>query len=488
MNTKEWIANKIKQDEIDKFLNKDGSCFINDELIFSLLKKNSSPSKERVREIIAKAKGINRLELEEAAVLLNVEDEDLWQEIFEAGMTIKKTVYGPRVVTFAPFYPSNLCVNNCLYCSFREKNTQEVRKTLSMDEIARETQALVAMGHKRLIMAFGEHPKSDADYIVDAVKTVYDTKFENGEIRRVNINCAPMSVEDLRKFKEVGIGTYQVFQETYHRPTYGEVHPTGIKADYLWRLYSMHRAYEAGVDDLGIGVLFGLYDWRFEVMALLAHTIELESKFGGVGPHTISFPRLKFADNACLSTESKWLVSDEDFKKLIGVIRLMVPYTGMIISARESAEIRNDVIKIGCTQFDASSKIGIGSYSESNSFEDQDLKRQQFSLGDTRSLDQAIQDMASFGFISSFCTSCYRCKRTGEKFMDLAKDHKINHFCMPNAILTFKEYLLDYASEKTKSIGDDLIEKEIANLDEIFVPIVRDYIVRLEAGERDLRI
>lgn len=488
MTNKKWIDNKIKQEEIDKYLNKDGSAFIDNNLLETLLKDNINPSKEKVREIIAKAKDIQRLELEEAATLLNVEDEELWQEIFQAGAEIKQTVYGARVVTFAPFYPSNFCVNNCLYCSFREKNTDEIRKKLSIEEVIKETQALVSMGHKRLIMAFGEHPVSDADYIVDAVRAVYNTKFKNGEIRRVNINSAPMSIEDLKKFKEVGIGTYQVFQESYHKETYEKVHPTGIKSNYLWRLYSMHRANDAGIDDFGIGVLFGLYDWRFEVMSLLAHTIELETRFNGVGPHTISFPRLKFADNASLSTESKYLVSDEDFFKLIAVIRLMVPYTGMIISAREPVEVREKAIQIGCTQYDASSKIGIGTYSEDSDFEEQDLKRQQFELGDTRSLDKAIQDMAKLGMITSFCTSCYRCKRTGEKFMGLAKNHNINHFCMPNAILTFKEYLLDYASPETIEIGNQLIEKEISRLNKVFVEPVRESLERLEKGERDLRI
>jgi 2-iminoacetate synthase len=488
MSNSSWIKNQIKIDQRDKFLKPDGTDFIDEEKIFSLLKEGQNPDPARIREIIAKAKSITRLDPEETAMLLHVEDPQLWEEIYEAGLEIKKTVYGPRVVTFAPFYPSNFCVNNCLYCGFSTENCNEVRRTLSMDEIAKETEALVSIGHKRLIMAYGEHPKSDADYIAESVRTVYNTKYENGEIRRVNINCAPMCVEDLRKFKEVGIGTYQVFQETYHHDTFKKVHPSGIKSDYNWRLYSMHRAYEAGIDDLGIGVLFGLYDWRFEVMGLLFHTIELENRFGGVGPHTISFPRLKIADNSPLSEHSQWLVSDEDFKKLVAVIRLSVPYTGMILTARETAEVRNDVVKVGCTQYDASSKIGIGSYSEDNALDDQDLKKQQFTLGDTRTLDEAIRDMASFGYISSFCTSCYRCKRTGEKFMGLAKDHKIHHFCMPNAILTFKEYLLDYASEETRKVGEKAIENEMKNLDEVFVPIVTEYLKKLEAGDRDLRV
>ncbi|MCS7242760.1 [FeFe] hydrogenase H-cluster radical SAM maturase HydG [Candidatus Caldatribacterium sp.] len=476
----------IREEEIERYL-VHGQDFINDEEIENLLKKCRNPEPQKVRDILAKSLALERLEPEETATLLNVEDEELWEEIFQAAGEVKRKVYGDRIVTFAPLYCSNFCVNNCLYCGFRRDNHLQKRRQLTIEEVRKEAEALVSMGHKRLIMVYGEHPLSDVDYIAKTIQTVYDTKVGKGEIRRVNVNAAPMDIARLKVLKEVGIGTFQVFQETYHHETYKRVHPEGtIKAHYRWRLYALHRAQEAGIDDVAIGALFGLYDWKFEVMGLLYHTIDLERHFGGVGPHTISFPRLEPAINTPFVQETRYRVSDRDFKRLVAVIRLSVPYTGMIITAREPAHIRREVIPVGCTQTDASTRIGIGAYSER--YTEQDLKRQQFQIGDPRSLDEVVRELAAMGYITSFCTADYRCGRTGKYFMGIAKKGKIHHFCMPNAILTFKEYLIDYASPETRKVGEELIERKFAELDESLKPIVREYLTRIEHGERDLRI
>lgn len=487
LKVKDWMSQVIRPEEVEKYLDKKGNDFIQEDQIESLL-KTTRPEVSAVRDIIKKSEDIQILTLQECATLLNVEDPELWEEIFAAGLRVKQKVYGPRIVTFAPLYTSNYCVNNCLYCGFRSENRGEHRLQLKEEDLVEEVKRLTAIGHKRLVLSVGEHPCSGVDYLVNTLKTIYSVKNGNGEIRRVNVNCAPMGVNDLKKLKEVGIGTLQVFQETYHRQTYSKVHPSGLKSDFRWRLYVMHRAMEAGIDDMGIGALFGLYDWKFDVMGLLSHARELEKRFNGVGPHTISFPRLRAADGNGMSSNSQYAVSDRDFKRLVAVLRLAVPYTGMIITAREPAEIRDDVIQVGCTQIDADSRIGIGAYSNENSNEDQNLKQQQFELGDTRTLDQAIQDMAKLGYISGFCTACYRSCRTGSHFMGFAKDSKISHFCMPNAILTFKEYLLDYGSPETKKVGEGLIASEFEKLDPVFKPIVSEYLKRLENGERDLKV
>ena len=475
----------IKENEITRFEN-NGSDFINEEKIESLLQKNKSPEKKKIREIIQKSLGIERLEPDETAALLNVNDDNLWEEIFQAAGEVKRRVYDNRIVTFAPLYCSNFCVNSCLYCGFRKENTNEKRRRLTLEEVKKETEALVSLGHKRLITVYGEHPLSDIDYIVDTIRTIYATKLGNGEIRRVNINAAPFSIEKLKLLKEAGIGTYQVFQETYHHQTYKKVHPAGIKSNYKWRLYVLHRAQEAGIDDVAIGVLFGLYDWKFEVMGLLCHTMDLEKRFG-VGPHTISFPRLKTAANAPFIQETKYKVSDRDFKKLVAVIRLSVPYTGMIITARETPEILKEVIPVGCTQTDASTRIGIGAYSES--YNEQEAERQQFLLGNTKSLDEVIRGFAETGYITSFCTAGYRCGRTGKCIMQLLKGGKERWFCKLNAVLTFREWLNDFASQKTKEAGEVIIKKEIKEIEEKipqFFPKFMEYYRRIENGEKDL--
>jgi len=478
----EWIDNVIKPDQLEKYLNR-GRDFINEELINQALLANQNPAKTRLREIIAKALELERLNPDETAALLNCSDEDIWQEMYQAGYRVKEKVYGRRIVTFAPLYVSNYCVNSCVYCGFRSENGQTIRHQLSLEEVEAEVAALVQQGHKRLIMVYGEHPASDVHYIAQTLIRAYNTKVGNGEIRRVNVNAAPMSVDDLKVLRDVGIGTFQVFQETYHHKSYQRLHPRGIKANYHWRLYSLHRAMEAGVDDVGIGALFGLYDWKFEVMGLLLHTIDLEQKFGGVGPHTISVPRIEPAVNTPFTQKSRYLVDDDSFKKLVTVIRLSVPYTGLILTARERAEVRNEVIKVGCTQLDAGSNIGIGGYAQNRL----DYHRQQFILGDNRSLDEMIRDLARMGFITSFCTADYRCGRTGECFMSITKQGKIHNLCMPNAILTFKEYLLDYASPETRAEASYLIDKELMALpNEQVREKVKGMLERIEAGERDL--
>ncbi|CFY11646.1 [FeFe]-hydrogenase maturation HydG, radical SAM [Syntrophomonas zehnderi OL-4] len=482
VSVNEWIRNVIKPEQVEKYLNK-GQDFLDENLIKQTLLANQQPDKERIREIIAKSKELVRLDPDETAALLNCQDEELWQEMYGAGLQIKQNVYGRRIVTFAPLYISNYCVNSCVYCGFRTENKASRRKQLTMPELEEEIRALVAKGHKRLIMVYGEHPSSDVHYIAETLKVAYSTKEGHGEIRRANVNAAPLAVEDLEILRDVGIGTFQVFQETYHHQTYQKLHPRGLKANYLWRLYALHRAMEAGVDDVGIGALFGLYDWKFEVMGLLLHTIDLEEKFGGVGPHTISFPRMEPAINTPFAEKSPYIVNDDTFKKLVTVIRLSVPYTGMILTARESARVRNDVINVGCTQIDAGSNIGIGGYQEDSLAYD----KQQFILGDNRSLDEAIRDMAKMGYITSFCTADYRCGRTGGCFMGIAKKGKIHNLCMPNAILTFKEYLLDYASDETRAAADYLINQELAALpsDQVRETVIK-MLDRINQGERDL--
>ncbi len=469
-----------------------GMDFISEYEISRHLEGNRNPSRQQIRDIIQKALTIERLEPQETAALLNVTDPDLWQEIFNAAGKIKKAVYDNRIVTFAPLYCGSYCVNNCLYCAFRKSNHEELRRVLSMDEIKRETEVLAGeIGHKRLIAVFGEHPATDAGYMVAVLRSIYSvkvpTKTGYSNIRRVNINGAPLSIEEFRMIKVAGIGTYQIFQETYHHVTYAKVHPIEtVKADYAWRLYALHRAQEAGIDDVAIGVLFGLYDWKFEVMGLLYHAIDLEKHFG-VGPHTISFPRLEPAANTPLAENSKYKVSDEDFKKLVAVLRLSIPYAGMILTARESAEIRRQVIPLGITQIDASTKIGIGAYSDR--YSEQELKNQQFLIGDPRSLDEVIRELADTGYITSFCTAGYRCSRTGKCIMDLLKSGKERWFCKVNAVLTYKEWLNDFASPETKAKGEAIIKKEIEEIKTQVPTIYPQFAAmydRIQKGERDL--
>ncbi|MDD4150560.1 MAG: [FeFe] hydrogenase H-cluster radical SAM maturase HydG [Bacteroidales bacterium] len=477
MTTKKtWAEQVIKQDEIDKYL-VNGKDFIDDQEIFRHLKENQNPDKQRIRDIMQKSLAIERLNPDEVAALLAVDDEDLLQEMYATALKVKQKVYDNRIVFFAPLYCSNLCVNSCMYCGFRKENTDEKRRILTMDEIREETRIMTREGHKRMIIVFGEHQRSDADYMVESIKAAYSVREKSpkgpgyGDMRRINVNAAPMEISELKKLLDAEIGTYQVFQETYHKPTYKVVHPAGPKSNYQWRLYALHRAMDAGIDDVATGALFGVYDWKFEVMGLLYHAMDLERQFG-IGPHTISFPRLTPASGSQLSTDSKYLVSDEHMKKLVAILRLAVPYTGLICTVREKPETHTDLMTIGCTQTDASSNIGIGGYTDAlkeaalaqSEGRTQIKDEQQFILNDTRTLDEMIREMAKLGMISSFCTAGYRCGRTGDKIMGLLKSCTEGKFCKLNAVLTFREFLDDYASDETREIGFPLIEKELAEI------------------------
>jgi 2-iminoacetate synthase len=487
----DYCANFIRRDQIDKYLD-NGRDFIPDDTIHALLAAQGAPDPQQVRDILARSLAMETLRPEETAALLRVTDPALLEEMVATAWQVKHKVYDNRVVTFAPLYISNPCVNRCLYCGFSDDNRQQRRVRLGMDEIRRECEVLAGkIGHKRLIMDCGEHPDTSTEYLHEALRTVYAVRVPTRrgvvQIRRVNLNVAPMPIEDLRYLKETGIGTYQVFQETYHHETYRRLHPGHTpKSDYAWRLTCMHRALEASVDDVGIGVLFGLYDWRFEVLALVHHARELERCFK-IGPHTISFPRLRPASSSPLATASPWMVGDEDFLKAVTVLRLSVPYTGMIITARENAGVRQEAIRRGCTQMDAGSRVGIGAYSEISG--DQVKDHQQFLLGDTRSLEELIRDLAKQGMITSFCTAGYRCGRTGGCIMDALKTGKEGKFCKVNAVLTFREWLDDFSSPETLRLCEPVLQRE---LDEIrtqlpkFYPKVREHYDRIVAGERDL--
>ncbi len=455
--------------------------FIPENEIFQWLEKTKNPSKERVREIIQRSLDKNRLEPEEMATLINADSPEMAEEIFAGARALKEKIYGNRIVLFAPLYVGNECINNCQYCGFRCTNSEVARKTLSMPELEQEIEALVNRGHKRLIMVYGEHPQYDAQFIHDSVQTVYAQKHGNGEIRRVNINAAPLDVEGFRLVKSAGIGTYQIFQETYHEATYKEQHPSGPKSEYLWRLHGLDRAQQAGIDDVGIGALMGLFDWRFETMALLYHTMHLEEQFN-VGPHTISFPRIEPAIGT--DTAKYPGVNDFDFKRLVAILRLAVPYTGLILTCRESVELRNEVIQFGVSQIDAGSDIGVGAYSTQGS---ESYQKSQFVLNDGRSLDQVIRELCEADFIPSFCTGCYRLGRTGEHFMEFAVPGFVKRFCTPNAVLTFLEYMEDYSSPETKVVGMKQVERELERMPEGDQKVqLVERIEQIKQGARDL--
>lgn len=435
-----------------------------------------------VKEVVAKSLNKERLNLKETAVLINASDRQSVDLIKSGAQKLKETIYGNRIVLFAPLYIGNKCHNNCSYCGFRASNTEAKRKTLSKEELTQEVHALEDNGHKRLILVFGEHPDYTADFIAETVRVCYNIKKDNGIIRRVNINAAPLDTDGFETVKNAGIGTYQIFQETYHPDIYKQHHPSGQKADYEYRLSGLDRAFEAGIDDLGIGALFGLYDWRFEVLSLIRHVNHLEACYN-IGPHTISFPRLKNALNT--SFENKFQVSDEDFLKLICILRLAVPYTGMILTAREFPWLRKEALKYGVSQIDGGSKIELGGYSESFNLK-QDLNREQFELGDSRSLADVIDELIETENIPSFCTACYRTGRTGEHFMEFSVPGFIKRFCSPNALLTFAEYLEDYARPMMRKRGWELIDKELENLNAPFSKNLLEKLQRVKRGDRDL--
>lgn len=434
------------------------------------------PTALDVEQVLARSLNRERLSLQQVAILLNAQDRE---PIMRAAEKLKIEVYGHRIVLFAPLYVGNLCSNNCSYCSFRADNHFAARKTLSVDELRLEAEALTTEGHKRLILVWGEHPTYNASSIASSVRKVY----ENKNIRRVNINAAPLSVEDFATVKAAGIGTYQIFQETYDRQIYAFHHPRGRKSDYDWRLTALDRAMQAGIDDVGLGALFGLSsDWRAEVMGLVRHTNHLEACFN-VGPHTISVPRITKAEGT--DPQGQFPVNDDDFLFIVAVLRLAVPYAGLILTAREGAELRDKAIRYGVSQIDGGTKIEIGGYkTDADSNATAEMGEAQFTINDNRSLGEVVTSLVRGGRIPSFCTACYRTGRTGEHFMEFSCSGFIKRFCTPNAILTFAEYLEDYATAELKKEGYELIERELAALEK------RDEVVqkleRLKSGRRDL--
>lgn len=455
--------------------------FIDDEEINQILHE-AIPDREKVMEVINKSLSKNRLSLHETAILLNTEDPELVELIKDGARQLKEKVYGKRIVLFAPLYVGNYCSNNCRYCGFKASNKNALRKTLTKEELIENVKALEEHGQKRLILVFGEHRVYSAEFIADTVRTVYEVKKDHGEIRRVNINAAPFDIDGFRTVKESGIGTYQVFQETYHHDTYATCHTSGRKSDYDYRLTALDRAMEAGIDDVGIGALFGLYDYKFEVMGLLRHVNHLEACYN-VGPHTISFPRIQDASEYDL--DDKYSVTDEQFTKLVAILRLAVPYTGLILTARESRQVRDEVLAFGCSQIDAGTKLEIGAYAE-NPGVDQNLNKEQFKINDDRTLNEVIDELLDGDYLPSFCTACYRKGRTGQHFMEFSVPGFIKNFCTPNALLTLAEYIVDYASPSTAEKGWKVISQNLEQMDETYHDKVKERIERIKAGERDL--
>ena len=462
--------------------------FINDEEIKATIKygEENKHNRELIEEIIEKAKECKGLSHREAYVLLKCDIEELNQKIYELAREIKLRFYGNRVVLFAPLYLSNYCINGCVYCPYHAKNRTIPRRKLTMEEIKLETMALQDMGHKRLALEAGEDPRNNPiEYILDAIKTIYSIHHKNGDIRRVNVNIAATTVENYRKLKEAGIGTYILFQETYNKESYEELHPTGPKSDYAYHTEAMDRAMDGGIDDVGCGVLFGLNNYEYDFIGILMHAEHLEAKYG-VGPHTISVPRVRPADDIDPDDFDNSL-SEEMFGKIIATIRIAAPYTGMIMSTRESMETRQKVLQLGISQVSGGSKTSVGGYAE----EDKDLSKdsEQFDIVDDRTLDEVVNWLLEEGHIPSFCTACYRQGRTGDRFMSLVKTGQIGNICQPNAIMTLKEYLEDYASEKTKKTGEAVIEKEMDNItNENTRKFVKDHLKLIEEGKRDFRL
>ena len=436
-----------------------------------------------IDEIIAKARLKKGLSHREASVLLACTLEDKNQEVYELAREIKRDFYGDRIVMFAPLYLSNYCVNGCLYCPYHAKNRHIPRKKLTQDEIRAEVIALQDMGHKRLALEAGEDPvHNPLEYILESIQTIYSIQHKNGAIRRVNVNIAATTVENYRKLKEAGIGTYILFQETYHKESYEQLHPTGPKHNYDYHTEAMDRAMEGGIDDVGLGVLFGLERYRYEFAGLLMHAEHLEAVHG-VGPHTISVPRIKHADDIDPSAFDNG-ISDDTFAKLCALIRIAVPYTGMIISTRESQAVRERVLPLGVSQISGGSRTSVGGYEE----EERPTDTEQFDVSDQRTLDEVVRWLMELGYIPSFCTACYREGRTGDRFMSLCKAGQIQNCCHPNALMTLKEYLMDYAAPETKAIGEALIQAELQNIPKDKVrEICADHLQKIEQGIRDFR-
>ena len=458
--------------------------FISHEEILETLQyaDDNKNNETLITSLIEKAKLRKGLTHREASVLLACEIEEKNQEIYKLAEQIKKDFYGNRIVMFAPLYLSNYCINGCTYCPYHLKNKHIPRKKLTQEEVRKEVIALQDLGHKRLALEAGEDPKNNPiEYILECIKTIYSIKHKNGEIRRVNVNIAATTVENYRKLKEAGIGTYILFQETYHKESYLELHPTGPKHDYAYHTEAMDRAMEGGIDDVGLGVLFGLDKYRYEFAGLLMHAEHLEAVWG-VGPHTISVPRLRNADDIDINTFTNG-ISDDIFAKIVACIRIAVPYTGMIISTRESQECRERVLHLGVSQISGGSKTSVGGYAEPEP--EDEVGSEQFEISDTRTLDEVVKWLMEMGYIPSFCTACYREGRTGDRFMSLCKSGQIQNCCQPNALMTLKEYLTDYASPETKAVGEQLIEKELLAVpNEKVRQIVRDNLKAIEEDNR----
>ena len=459
--------------------------FINHEEILETLAEAEVQSKNpaRVEEILAKAALCKGLTHREAAILLDCDDPVLEEKIYALAREIKHKFYGNRIVLFAPLYLSNYCINGCVYCPYHAKNRSIPRKKLSQAEIEAETRALIRTGHKRLALEAGEDPvHNPLEYILDSIKTIYSVNEGGNSIRRVNVNIAATDVESYRKLKAAGIGTYILFQETYNKEQYKQLHPTGPKSDYDWHTEAMDRAQEGGCDDVGIGVLFGLSGYRYELVGLLMHAEHLEARFG-VGPHTISMPRICPADDISLDSFPDAL-PDAVFRKIVAVLRVAVPYTGMIISTRESARMRSLLLDSGISQISGGSRTSVGGYTT----EERHDETSQFDVSDTRSLDEVVRWLLEQDHIPSFCTACYREGRTGDRFMSLCKSGKIHLCCTPNALMTLKEYLVDYASPETRALGEALIERSLSDIPlERTREITRDHLKAIEAGGHDFR-
>ena len=451
-------------------------------LAYARENRANRPLIEAILQKAAEGKGVTH---REAAVLLECELEDLNQRMFTLAKQIKEKIYGNRIVMFAPLYLSNYCINGCVYCPYHQKNKTIPRRKLTQEEIRREVIALQDMGHKRLALEAGEDPRNNPiEYILESIKTIYSVHHKNGAIRRVNVNIAATTVENYRKLKEAGIGTYILFQETYHKKSYEELHPKGPKHNYAYHTEAMDRAMEGGIDDVGLGVLFGLELYRYEFAGLLMHAEHLEAVHG-VGPHTISVPRIKHADDIDPTVFDN-SISDDIFAKICALIRIAVPYTGMIISTRESQAVREKVLPLGVSQISGASKTSVGGYDTPET--EDEVTSAQFDVSDQRTLDEIVRWLMEMGDIPSFCTACYRAGRTGDRFMSLCKSKQILNCCHPNALMTLMEYLQDYASPKTKEIGMKLIEKELDNIpNEKVRKVAEEHLRDIENGQRDFR-
>ena len=460
--------------------------FISDQEILDSIAEAKEKAKDAdaVNAILEKARAWHGLTHREAAVLLCCEDQATIERMYHLAKELKEKIYGRRIVLFAPLYLSNYCVNNCKYCGYQHKNGELCRRQLSQEEIKKEVIALQDMGHKRLALETGEDPVNcPLEYVLESIKTIYSIKHKNGDIRRVNVNIAATTVENYRRLKEAGIGTYILFQETYHKPTYKAYHLSGPKSNYEYHTTAMDRAMEGGIDDVGIGVLYGLYDHLYDTIGLLMEAEHLEAVHG-VGPHTLSVPRMRPAEGVT-TKDYPHMVSDSEFKKIIAVLRLAVPYTGIILSTRESAALRNEILEIGISQVSGASCTGVGGYAQDNMRQENTA---QFEVDDNRTLDEVIRSLCEGGYIPSFCTACYRQGRTGERFMRLAKTGQICNVCQPNALMTLMEYLEDYAAEETKEIGSRVIAEEIEKIENQKIrQSTKEYIAAIRQGKRDFR-